>query len=215
MYKNSIIILCVMIGVSLHPIFFGSLIFIKGLASGIFLSAIISLMLIITEHKNNSGDKTEAEKRRRLQVLAERELFKTKERLALVIEGSCVGIWDWDLTNNTLYFSPIWKAQLGYEDFELTDCYETWEKLIHPDDLMKCIITLKYFLKDKSQMYIMFDHRLRHKDGSYRNILTNGAALRDIDGNVYRLAGSHTDITDLRDSQLKIMELELDKCSIK
>jgi PAS domain S-box-containing protein len=57
------------------------------------------------------------------------------ERLALVIEGTTDGIWDWNLKTNEVYFSQRWKAQLGYEDRELTNCFEEWERLIHPDDL--------------------------------------------------------------------------------
>lgn len=134
-------------------------------------------------------------------------LREREERLSLVIEGNNDGIWDWNIRTNEIYFSPHWKAMLGYQVEELTDCFETWERLLHPDDLEQARTELQSYLHGQSQIY-QLEHRLRHKDGSYRWILTRGIALRDPDGKPYRMAGSHTDITERRQAEETIRQSE-------
>ena len=134
-------------------------------------------------------------------------LKEREERLALVIEGTNDGIWDWNLKTNEIYFSPHWKGMLGYQDQELTNCFETWEHLLHPDDLERARAELQTYLNDHSQIY-QLEHRLRHKDGSYRWILARGIALRQEDGRPYRMAGSHTDITERKQAEEAIRQSE-------
>jgi PAS domain S-box-containing protein len=134
-------------------------------------------------------------------------LREREERLSLVIEGNNDGIWDWNMRTDEIYFSPHWKAMLGYQAEELSDCFETWERLLHPEDLEWARTELQSYLNGQSQMYEL-EHRLRHKDGSYRWILARGTALRDIDGKPYRVAGSHTDITERRQAEEAIRQSE-------
>ena len=134
-------------------------------------------------------------------------LKEREERFSLVIEGNNDGIWDWNLKTDEVYFSPHWKAMLGYQVEELTDCFETWEQLLHPDDLERARTELRSYLKGQSQIY-QLEHRLRHRDGSYRWILARGIALRDDDGKAYRMAGSHTDITERKQAEETIRQSE-------
>lgn len=125
---------------------------------------------------------------------AEREIEEKNEQFKVAIKGANDGIWDWNLKTNELYISPKWKEQLGYKDKELKNEFKTFEKLLHPDDKERVLSFAKKYIKGKVKKYDV-EFRMLHKKGGHRWILAKGAAMYDKDGNPYRMAGSHTDIT--------------------
>ena len=136
--------------------------------------------------------------------LSERALRESEERFALAVRGTDAGIWDWDLRNNTVYFSPRWKSMLGYEDHEIRDNFSEWESRLHPEDRERALATVQAYLESESSTYEL-EHRLRHKDGTYRYILARGAAVRGERARPYRMVGSHIDITRLKHAEAAIL----------
>jgi PAS domain S-box-containing protein len=132
--------------------------------------------------------------------LAEEELRKSRERFELVVQGSQDGLWDWDLTTDEVYYSPRYKAMLGYEDHEFPNRREEWEKRVHPEDLERVKNELRAHFKSRESLSWV-EFRMRHKDGSYRWIRSRAYVLRDPSGRVYRMAGSHEDITDRKNAE--------------
>jgi PAS domain S-box-containing protein len=126
---------------------------------------------------------------------AEDELLRSRERFELAVRGSQDGIWDWDLRTGEVYFSPRWKSILGYDDHEIAHRIEEWEQRLHPDEREDVLAANAAHASGATQHY-EYEYRLRHKDGSYRWILARGVALRDAAGQAYRMAGSHVDITE-------------------
>jgi PAS domain S-box-containing protein len=129
------------------------------------------------------------------QERAEQALRQSQERLALVIKGSNDGIWDWDISTGQTYFSPRWKSMLGYGEDEIENTFAAWEQLVHPDDRERAVACVRAYFEGKTASYEL-EHRLRHKDGSYRWILARGVARRDAEGKPLRMAGSHVDLTE-------------------
>ncbi len=95
-----------------------------------------------------------------------------EERLAMVIRGSNDGIWDWNVITTEVYFSPRWKAMLGYDDDEIENHFAAWQALIHPEDRDRASQMVNDYFEGKIPSY-QLEHRLRHKDGSYRWILAD------------------------------------------
>jgi PAS domain S-box-containing protein len=156
--------------------------------AGRLVGAVVTFM-DITEHKR-----------------AEDNLRHVREQLDLAVQGSNDGIWDWNLRTQDLYLSPRWKDQLGYADDELPNVFSTFEELINPEDKPEVLKFVGRYLKGEVQNYAM-EFRMRHKDGGFRWILARGAALRDSDGVPYRMAGSHSDITERRRAEEQLRKL--------
>jgi len=61
------------------------------------------------------------------------ELRAAKEQYELAIRGANDGLWDWDLKEKRVFYSPRWKEMLGYDEDEVFDSPEDWLDKIHPD----------------------------------------------------------------------------------
>ncbi len=134
---------------------------------------------------------------------AEKIIQEAQERFSLAVAGSNDGIWDWDIANNSIYYSPRWKSMLGYEEHELTRGFIEWEERIHPEDREYAVKALEDYLEQRAPEYDV-EIRLRHKDGHYVWIRDRGKALRRPDGTPYRMAGAHTDITERKQNEALI-----------
>ena len=106
--------------------------------------------------------------------LAEKALRDSQERFDLAVRGTDAGIWDWDLRTNQVFFSPRWKGMLGYEDHEIQASFAEWRARLHPDDRQRALATIREYLDGQRTEYEL-EHRLQHKDGTYRWILARGA----------------------------------------
>ena len=131
---------------------------------------------------------------------AEEELRESEERYALAVRGANHGLLDWDLEADKIYFSPRWKAVLGYGESELSSDPGEWLGRVHPNDLNRLRADLETHIGRNGSRapfarHWENEHRIRHRDGSYRWILSRGIAVRKSDGKAYRMAGSLTDIS--------------------
>lgn len=127
-------------------------------------------------------------------------LRQSEERYALAARGANDGLWDWNLQSNQIYFSPRWKAMLGYDEDEIGHDPEDWFKLIHRNDREKVKSEIAAHLGGLTS-HFEDEHRLRHKDGTYRWVLNRGVAIKDAEGHATRMAGSQTDVTERKQAE--------------
>lgn len=140
----------------------------------------------------------------------EKKLKSADERMHLVLKATHDGIWDWNLQTHEDYLSPRWKEIVGYRDEELPNIEASFFELVHPGDQQAVKEAIKRHLENKDPYCV--EMRLRHKDGSYRWILSRGEAIRDVDGKPVRMVGAITDITDLKEAheELRLLNNELE-----
>lgn len=125
---------------------------------------------------------------------ARQKLESSQERYALVAQGANDGIWDWDLINNRIYYSPQWQSLLGLPENSMGNGPEEWLSRIHPEDRGSFEQKFQDYISCRQQQF-HYEYRIRHRNGDYLWVLTRGTALWDADGAVYRIAGSQTDMT--------------------
>ncbi len=123
---------------------------------------------------------------------------ESEERWQFALEGAGDGVWDWNVQTNRVYYSRQWKAMLGYEEDEIGDALDEWDKRIHPDDRQAAYAALDRHLAGDAPVYVS-EHRVMGKDGAYRWILDRGKVIsRTPEGKPLRVIGTHADITEHR-----------------
>ncbi|MDD1744025.1 MAG: PAS domain S-box protein [Methanomassiliicoccales archaeon] len=138
---------------------------------------------------------------------AEAALKESVLRYELVMDGSSAGLWDSDVVNKRIHFSPHWKAMRGFTDDEIGESAEEWTSRIHPDDAPRIIAAMDAHLAGKTDIYEA-EYRVRRKDGTYIWVLDRGKAVRDATGRVIRNVGSEIDITERKQAEEALRESE-------
>lgn len=133
----------------------------------------------------------------------EQALRESQERYALAVAGANDGLWDWDLSTNQMYFSRRWQEMLGYQKGEISSNPDEWIDRIHPEDRNRVRNELSAHLTGLTP-HFESEHRVVHRDGDYRWMLCRGLAVRDTDGQAYRMAGSQTDITRRKQTESQL-----------
>jgi PAS domain S-box-containing protein len=157
----------------------------------------VKLLSALADDLSFSIEAMENEEKRKQ---AQEKLRESKLQLETTIKASNIGLWDWDLKTNKVYFSPEWKRQIGYEDLEILNDFSESQSRVHPDDIERMLKTVNEYIKNPWPNYEV-EFRFRHKDGSYRWILTKASLLKDEDGIPIRMLGSHLDITERKNTE--------------
>ena len=130
------------------------------------------------------------------------ELEMQKERYRQAILGAQIGLWDWNLEDNTIFFGPRWKEMLGFTDDELPNDFASWQDRVHPEDLDMALAAIDDNVTGRTPYY-QCTHRMRHKEGHWVWIDDRGKTFFDQKGKPVRMVGVHNDITRIKESEAK------------
>ena len=135
-------------------------------------------------------------------------LLSEQERWLLVVSASLDGLFDFDLVSGQVFYSPRWKAIVGYGPDELEPTYETWRRFIYPDDRQEVEGKLEQYLR-RGKGALEMEYRVTHRDGAIRWILARSQAVLDeASGKPVRLVGYHSDITARKQGEERILASE-------
>lgn len=137
---------------------------------------------------------------------ADESLRESEERYRLAVSGANDGMWEWNLNSGAAQFSPRWKSMLGYDDTEIGERVDEWHSRIHPDDRERALAELHLHIEGRTPRF-EYEHRLRHKNGTWRWVLARAAAVRHASGRAYRLVGLNSDISARKQAQQVLLEL--------
>lgn len=132
------------------------------------------------------------------------KLQASEERHALAMAGANDGLWDWDVTTDTVFYSPRWKSMLGYKEREVGATRGEWLGRVHPDDRAPLTQALDAYVSSDDHDHFEFEHRIQHRDGVYRHHLARAIAVRQDDKKATRVVGSVTDVTDRREAERRL-----------
>ncbi len=140
---------------------------------------------------------------------AERAVRENEERWQLAVAGSNEGVWDWNVAEDKVWFSPRWKGILGYAEDELPNVSESWSSRVHPEDLARVKVELKAHLQGQADHYHS-EYRMRHKDGRWLWILARGKAHFNASGRAQRMIGTQADVTAAKQLEVALRRAKED-----
>lgn len=146
----------------------------------------------------------------------EDELFLVKQELAdknqvlqSVIEGTLAGYWDWDIPSNQEYLSPTFKEMFGYQDHEMENSPESWQRIMFPEDLAITFAAFEAHVASRGEIPFTCEVRYKHKNGSTVWVWCKGKVIEwDSNGAPLRAVGSHVDITERKQFEIALKSSE-------
>jgi PAS domain S-box-containing protein len=150
----------------------------------------------------NSELQKSADQRQQLEAA----LRLSEQRYTLAVRSANDGMWEWNLQTDQMYFSPRWKSMLGFGEDEMGERREDWRRCVATEDLPAAEAAVAAHLEGRTERY-EHQHRVLHKNGEPRWILSRGAALHHASGKPYRMVGLDTDITAIRRIETILQEI--------
>lgn len=127
------------------------------------------------------------------------------DRMRIAVESSKIGIWDYDIVNNTLVWDDNMYALYNVKKEDFTGVVEAWESTIYPDDKEKSLKAVEDAITGKKKFNTEF--RIKTGDGSIRHIHGLGKVFRDDKGNATRMIGANTDVSRIKKADDRLREL--------
>lgn len=138
----------------------------------------------------------------------EAALLKANERFFYAMKATNDAIWDWDIQNDKVSrVGEGLKSMFGYDIAEAELEKDFWINRVHPDDLKKMIDKRTNILYHTNELYWEDEYRFRRKDGTYAYVFDKGYIIRSTDGNPIRMIGATQDVSQRRESESLLLEL--------
>ncbi len=139
---------------------------------------------------------------------AEEDLRASEERFHLATHTINEGLWDWNLTENTLWWNDAYDRLYGPRPPYSAETAEWWKDRLHPDDRERVLQSQAEAMADLTCTLWSSDYRFRRADGSYAYVTDRSLIARDTQGKAVRITGAMLDLTDLKMVEEDLRESE-------
>lgn len=128
-------------------------------------------------------------------------LKESESRWQFAIEGSGDGLWDWNVQENTIFYSRRWKEMLGFSDDEISNAFYEWKNRVYPADFAQVIANVNAHL-DGNTPHFCHEYRIQNKDGHWKWVMDRGMVVaRNTEGLAQRVIGTLHDITERKNNE--------------
>jgi PAS domain S-box-containing protein len=137
---------------------------------------------------------------------SQQALVESRQRLELALAAGRIGIWEWNVTEDVVLWSPETHDVMGVpRDVPIRET-AAFFALVHPDDLDG----VRERLRAAAQGNDGYEHqfRIRRPDGAIRWVATIGRAERDTSGRTLRVVGTVRDVTEEREAEAALRSLD-------
>ncbi|MCW5749561.1 MAG: EAL domain-containing protein [Alphaproteobacteria bacterium] len=132
-----------------------------------------------------------------------RQLARARSRLQLALEGHGI-LWEVDFASGRIWLSPEATGLLGLDAaaYEALLASGRWSDLVHADDLAGLELALDRTRILDEPFHQLF--RMRHRDGHYLWLKSEGRVRRDRKGVARAMTGMALDVTRLIETQARL-----------
>lgn len=135
------------------------------------------------------------------------EVLKSRiyeERYRFALDDSAIGVWDWDIKTDIVFYSSESLRILEVESDDLFENWERWHKAVHPEDLQRYFSFIQSCFDGETITY-EYSYRVLTSSGKYKWIIDRARVIkRDNDGKPLRLVGTHADISFQKKKQQEL-----------
>ncbi len=126
------------------------------------------------------------------------------ERRALALTGAGDLVWDWDVSADKVFTSPETEQLLSLKRGTLEGPAAGWLDVLHPLDRDRFRAALDSAVEQRRGR-LNQSFRLRNADGHYLWFALKARPVVGSDGEVIRLVGTLTDVTDFKKSEERLL----------
>jgi PAS domain S-box-containing protein len=126
--------------------------------------------------------------------LAEEKSRESSQRLRLATESGQMGVWDWGVTRDAMFWDQRMFELYGIEPGDFSASVEQWKSRLHPEDRQRAIDECMAALAGEKAFNTTF--RIVAPDGAVRYMKADGLVLRDGNGNATRMIGVNRDVSE-------------------
>lgn len=127
------------------------------------------------------------------------------DRMRVAVESANIGIWDWNVGDNTLIWDEKMFELFGIVQHKFEHAYEAWESSLHPEDKERAVYEVNLALQGKKDFDTEF--RICKDDGTVAYIQGRAQVFRDEAGNPLRMIGINSDVSRIKRKDQRLRSL--------